>query len=247
MTEIEVAIQEEIVKAILAQFPDHGVLGEEESRGGPSLPHQPDAEWVWVIDPIDGTKEYLTTGSPFYGVGIAVLLRCGPVSAAFAAPEFDAASGRADAKGSVFEASELEPSPRVGGVGFSRRAGTGSPRRGLAIFASGTRRAFPNWEAVTPQYTRVERRARSALLAMCRTALGGPDAPELCVLGPTDIWNVVLGAYIVRKAGGTAVGRDGRELFPIHQPLLAGPSHEVPGVVAGDPVACAEFLAVAGG
>ncbi len=50
-------------------FPDHGIIGEEygDERG--------DAEYVWVLDPIDGTKSFIT-GMPAWGTLIA-LTRCG--------------------------------------------------------------------------------------------------------------------------------------------------------------------------
>src|SRR3990167_5875722 len=40
-----------------AQVPSHGILGEEHGR------ERMDAEWLWVLDPIDGTKSFIT-GSP---------------------------------------------------------------------------------------------------------------------------------------------------------------------------------------
>ncbi|MCB2081987.1 MAG: histidinol-phosphatase [Hyphomicrobiales bacterium] len=58
--------------AIRNAYPDHGVIGEEFS------PTQSDAEWVWVIDPIDGTKSFLI-GRPIFGTLIALLHRGQPV------------------------------------------------------------------------------------------------------------------------------------------------------------------------
>jgi inositol-phosphate phosphatase / L-galactose 1-phosphate phosphatase / histidinol-phosphatase len=48
-----------------AECPDHGILGEE--YGG----HNLDAEYVWVLDPIDGTKAFVT-GKPLFGTLIAL-------------------------------------------------------------------------------------------------------------------------------------------------------------------------------
>jgi inositol-phosphate phosphatase/L-galactose 1-phosphate phosphatase/histidinol-phosphatase len=55
-----------IRRMIAAECPDHGVLGEEE--GGERL----GAAWVWVIDPIDGTKSFVS-GKPLFGTLIALL------------------------------------------------------------------------------------------------------------------------------------------------------------------------------
>jgi len=58
--------------AISARYPDHGILGEEYGRQG--LDH----ELVWVIDPIDGTKSFIT-GIPLFGTLIALLEKGKPV------------------------------------------------------------------------------------------------------------------------------------------------------------------------
>lgn len=53
-------------RMIMARFPDHGIRGEEYGL------HQPDAEWNWVLDPIDGTKSFVS-GSLAFGMQIALL------------------------------------------------------------------------------------------------------------------------------------------------------------------------------
>jgi inositol-phosphate phosphatase / L-galactose 1-phosphate phosphatase / histidinol-phosphatase len=50
---------------IEANFPDHGILGEELGRV------REDAEYVWVLDPIDGTKSFIS-GVPLFGTLIAL-------------------------------------------------------------------------------------------------------------------------------------------------------------------------------
>jgi histidinol phosphatase-like enzyme (inositol monophosphatase family) len=57
--------ESEMRRLIGAAFPDHGVIGEE--YGG----DRPDAEFVWVLDPIDGTKSFIT-GRPLFGTLIAL-------------------------------------------------------------------------------------------------------------------------------------------------------------------------------
>lgn len=64
---------EAAIRAILeAECPDHGILGEE--HGGQNL----DAEYVWVLDPIDGTKAFVT-GKPLFGTLIALCQNGSPV------------------------------------------------------------------------------------------------------------------------------------------------------------------------
>ncbi len=64
---------EALLRGRIAQrHPTHGILGEEE--GASAL----DAEYVWVLDPIDGTKSFIS-GSPLWGNLIALLHRGRPV------------------------------------------------------------------------------------------------------------------------------------------------------------------------
>jgi inositol-phosphate phosphatase / L-galactose 1-phosphate phosphatase / histidinol-phosphatase len=53
-------------------FPDHGIVGEEHGEV------RREAEWVWVLDPIDGTKSFVT-GKPLFGTLIALLHEGRPV------------------------------------------------------------------------------------------------------------------------------------------------------------------------
>ena len=46
--------EEAIRERIAARYPEHGVIGEEFP------PHRPEAEYLWVVDPLDGTKSFVT-------------------------------------------------------------------------------------------------------------------------------------------------------------------------------------------
>lgn len=71
---------EEVMRRLIsARFPDHGVIGEEHGDD------RPDAEWVWVLDPIDGTKAFIT-GVPLWGTLIALLHQGQPVLGAIHQP-----------------------------------------------------------------------------------------------------------------------------------------------------------------
>ncbi|MEZ5275274.1 MAG: histidinol-phosphatase [Opitutaceae bacterium] len=61
-----------IRERIARRFPDHGILGEEFGA------ERADAEYTWVIDPIDGTKSFIT-GCPLFGTLIALLHQGRPI------------------------------------------------------------------------------------------------------------------------------------------------------------------------
>jgi myo-inositol-1(or 4)-monophosphatase len=77
-------------------FPDHGIIGEE--FGG----EHADAEYVWVLDPIDGTKSFIS-GMPAWGTLIALLRRGEPVfgmmNQPFTRERFSGDGGKAQYRG----------------------------------------------------------------------------------------------------------------------------------------------------
>ncbi len=66
VTEADLKAEKAIREAIAEAFPDHGIIGEEFGADGA------DAAKCWVIDPIDGTKSFVT-GSPLWGTLIGLL------------------------------------------------------------------------------------------------------------------------------------------------------------------------------
>ena len=71
---------EELMRGLIAKkFPAHGIIGEEFGSD------RPDAEFVWVLDPIDGTKSFIT-GVPLWGTLIALLHHGQPVLGAIHQP-----------------------------------------------------------------------------------------------------------------------------------------------------------------
>ena len=79
VTDADRGAEELLRKRILARFPDHGILAEE--LGSERL----DAEYVWVLDPIDGTKSFVS-GVPLFGTLIGVLHRGQPIVGAIHQP-----------------------------------------------------------------------------------------------------------------------------------------------------------------
>lgn len=64
---------EEIMRELITkEYPDHGILGEEFDN------HQPEAEYQWVLDPIDGTKTFVT-GTYLFGTLIGLIKNGKPI------------------------------------------------------------------------------------------------------------------------------------------------------------------------
>ncbi len=68
VTDADRAVEAALRAAIRAAHPGHGILGEEFP------PEREDADFVWIIDPVDGTREYIQ-GLPLFGTLIALACR----------------------------------------------------------------------------------------------------------------------------------------------------------------------------
>ena len=202
VTEMDQRAQDLIVGALRDRRPDDGFLGEEAGstrRGRTGI--------TWVVDPIDGTVNYLY-GIPAYAVSIAAVVgdphRTGdwrPVAGAVVNPvtgqTYSAAEGagatRADASGRsttlrVSDLGELSQALVATGFGYSadRRAWQAAVLAGL----------LPDVRDI--------RRMGSAALDLCRVAEGSVDAYYERGL---NAWDLAAGWVIVTEAGGTVTGR----------------------------------------
>jgi len=79
VTEADKGAEAAIRAAIAARFPDHGVIGEEYGED------RPDAEFVWVLDPIDSTRAFIS-GLPLWTTLIGLRHRGVPVVGVIAQP-----------------------------------------------------------------------------------------------------------------------------------------------------------------
>ena len=197
---------EATVKAALMAFaPDYGFLGEE---GG--LQRGSDSAHVWIVDPLDGTTNFLT-GSPLFAVNIA-LARHGEVIAGVTyVPALD----------------ELFRAERGGGAWLNDRAIRVSPRGtieeavlGVGIpFATKPRHEqfYAEMERLTPRVTGI-RRLGAGAIDMAWVACGRHDAYwEQSV----SAWDMAAGAVIVREAGGLVTGTLGEPLDLMGGTVLA--------------------------
>ncbi|MEM8547112.1 MAG: inositol monophosphatase family protein [Pseudomonadota bacterium] len=68
VTEVDIASEKAIAAVLRARFPDHGFYGEETGRS------DADSDYLWLVDPIDGTKAFVRR-YPFFSTQIALMYR----------------------------------------------------------------------------------------------------------------------------------------------------------------------------
>src|SRR5437870_852576 len=185
VTRVDQAAEEAIIEIVRKAHPDHGFLAEESGRAAGA------AEYVWIIDPLDGTTNFIH-GFPQYCVSIAVRHR----GALAHAVVYD--TGR----------NELFTASKGTGAFLNDRRIRVSKREKLGDSLIGT--GFPFKEL-----TRIElymrqlnhfmantagvRRAGAAALDLAYVACGRLDAFWELGLSP---WDTAAGALLVVEAGG---------------------------------------------
>ncbi|MEL6870485.1 MAG: inositol monophosphatase family protein [Pseudomonadota bacterium] len=82
VTDVDVAAEQAIAAVLRKQFPQHGFYGEETGRS------DADSEYVWLVDPIDGTKAFVRQ-YPFFSTQIALMREGEIVLGVSSAPLYD--------------------------------------------------------------------------------------------------------------------------------------------------------------
>jgi len=197
VTEADLASQEVIFELIHQEFPDHAILGEESLAVGGVGP----ASGVrWVVDPLDGTTNYLH-GVPHFAVSVAVEERGTVLAGAIFDPIHQDCytawrGGGAWLNGRPLRTSQvLDLSGAIAAAGFPPRVQPDSPD--LKVFLE----ALPHCQTV--------RRTGSTALNLGYLAAGWFD---VFWSFSTKIWDIAAGILLVEEAGGIASGPDGGAL-----------------------------------
>ena len=203
VTEMDRASERLIVDGLLAARPDDGVLGEEgASREGRSGVR-------WVIDPLDGTTNYLY-GFPSYGVAIGAEVDGVPVAGAVHDPVHGETFTAVRGAGAHLDARRLPP---VGGAPTLATALVGT---GFAYDAARRGEQAEVLRGVLP-YVRDVRRAGAAAVDLCWVAAGRLDAFYERGLAP---WDWCAASLVAAEAGARTLRREADGLHLVAPPHL---------------------------
>ena len=197
VSEVDRRAEQAISESLRESYPDHAILGEEFG-GDPTT-----SEYVWYIDPLDGTANYLA-GLPHFCVSVGVLHQGVPTHGAIIDPvrgeEFYASRGH----GAYLNNRRLRSSEQARLAHATLTTGSPHP---------GARRHWPSfikmWANLAP-HLRSERRSGSAALDLAYVAAGRVDGYWQLGLKPFDL---VAGVVMVREAGGLVADIAGGERF----------------------------------
>lgn len=200
-----------IVEVLEGETPEVPILSEE----GAHLPFETRTGWnrLWVVDPLDGTKEFLSRNGEFT-VNIALVEDGAPVLGVVAVPALDtwyvAATG-----GGAYRASREELDAAVATADLLGALAAGAVRLEAGGAAGGTpgdaarvvaSRSHLNAETeafiekLRGRHGEVELVQAGSAVKLCRVAEGAADYyPRLA---PTMEWDTAAGDAVVREAGG---------------------------------------------
>ncbi len=206
VTEADRGAEAAIRQLISARFPDHGVIGEEYGTD------RPDAEFVWIVDPVDGTRAFIS-GLPLWTTLIGLRQAGELVMGAVAAP----------ALGEVFVGGPLGARRVADGVSTPIRT-RACPDLSTAVISTTDPILFDaqqkrGWDALRTA-TRLARLGCDGY-AYAMVAAGRMDAVAETDLKP---WDWAAPTALVRSAGGTVTDWAGAE-----------PSGESSLLAVGDP------------
>lgn len=201
VTEADRQAEAVILQGLRAVCPALPCVAEEEAAAH-GLPREAPREFI-LIDPLDGTREFIKRGSDFT-VNIALVRRGVPAAGVVYAPAcrrfFSAAGGRAEA---------LELSPDGLAVGERRPLAVRRPASPPGIVASRSHRT-PETDAWLARFPGAEILAIGSSLKFCLIAAGEADLyPRF---GRTMEWDTAAGDAILRAAGGMTHTLDGSPL-----------------------------------
>lgn len=198
VTQIDRNAEAEVIRIIHKAYPAHAILGEEGGKIG-------DNEVVWIVDPLDGTTNFLH-GLPHFAVSIGIQVKGRLEHGVIYAPCTQDLYVASRGAGATLNNRKI----RVSGAKDMEQAliGTGVPIRAANLDAY-----LPMLRNVVA-HTAGVRRAGSAALDLAYVAAGRLDAFWELNLKP---WDIAAGIVLVHEAGGMV-----SEIYGQPDPLVTG-------------------------
>ena len=206
VTEIDQASEASIIQTLLEAYPGHGILAEESgSEHGAK-----DSEFVWIIDPLDGTTNFIH-GFPFYCVSIALAVKGRIEQAVVYDPTrndlFTATRGR----GAYLNDRRIRVSRRT-------RLGECLISTGFPFRPGDNFKEYMSMMGDVMQRTAGIRRPGAAALDLAYVAAGYTDGFFEKGLSP---WDAAAGSLLVTEAGGLIGNLSGEADFLDQKECLA--------------------------
>lgn len=202
VTEADERVEDYLFAALARDLPGLPIIAEEAAARGEIVTH---GEAFLLIDPIDGTREFLKR-SPEFTVNLALVVDGAPVAGAISAP----AGAKVWFGGVESYLADAAPGGALPASQEWRRLRTRkAPAQGMTALVSKSH-LDPRTEAFVSRLQIAERLSIGSSLKFCAVAEGRADVyPRF---GPTMEWDTAAGDAILRAAGGVVLDPSGAPL-----------------------------------
>jgi len=214
VTQVDGAAEQAAIDIVRKAYPDHGFIAEESGETSP------DAEYLWIIDPLDGTTNFIH-GFPQYAVSIAVQHRGTLAHAVVYDP----------AKNELFSASRGHGAflnDRRIRVSKCQKLGNALVGTGFPFKELGRLELYMRQLQVFMSKSSGVRRAGAAALDLAYVACGRLDAFWELGLSP---WDMAAGALLITEAGGLVADTSGEQSFMSSGDIVAATPKIFPAVL----------------
>lgn len=213
VTAADIEIEQLLRARITAAYPAHGILGEEGSAV------DTDAEYLWALDPIDGTGAFVS-GLPIWGISIGLLQRGRPVLGCFYMPALDEWYEADIAGPALFNGTPIEVQQDDLLDSEAWICAPSNTHRRYAINYPGKVRSLGSMAAY-----------------VCYVARGNCAG---ALLGRPRLWDIAAGMAVLERAGGGARLLQSQTPLDLRAMLTGRPAPEP--VVVGSPPALEMLL-----
>lgn len=193
VTQADRLANELIVTRLRTHYPDYGILAEESADDLGRL----SKDWCWIVDPIDGTREYIKRNGEFT-VNIALAYRHSVRLGVIYVPVTGELYYAVDGQGAFYEHQ-----------GVTTRIHVSDRTEDLVVLVGRTSQPEASKQLIAANTHRISRVVSTgSSLKGCLIARG--EADVYYRFGPTMEWDLAAMEVIVREAGGTILEMDGR-------------------------------------
>lgn len=204
VTQADRAAEDHIITELQKVVTGVPVVAEEMAAAG-QAPDVDGAEYLWLVDALDGTRDFIAGGDEFT-VNIALIKHGVPVLGVVYAPlRGELYAGWHEEDGSARAIRWLEESGKEKDIQV--RA---VPRAGMTVLYSKNRVVSAELDAYLAQFKIEKILKRSSSLKLCVIAAGKADLYPC--FGETGAWDIAAGQAVLCAAGGQVLTRDGQSL-----------------------------------
>lgn len=205
VTDLDYKSEGEIISFIKKKYPDHTIMAEETAN------KRINAEYQWIIDPLDGTTNYIQ-GIPVYAVSIGLAIKGEITVGVVYSPETEEMFWAEKGKGAYLNSHPIQVSEKnkmedvIIATGFPFKT-----KENLDIYLQLFKKLFLQCSGI--------RRMGSAAVDLAYTACGILDGFWEIKLNP---WDVAAGSLLIQEAGGKVTDFQGKNNYLESGNIAAG-------------------------